>query len=175
MFFFRDNISRLLHSMINDEYNELQHMENTNNTTNTNNIVFSSRNLESYNIHSLLSDTITSFTSLFDNVDDIFVQVFTINTSALNNDDNNTFSFLDVFDTEYTTTFSQPVISIEDINNLHKRILTESIECYICLDKLLPGSCVTQLPCKHEYCFDCIKQWLNEYNTTCPICKKNVK
>jgi hypothetical protein len=82
-----------------------------------------------------------------------------------------------LFNTIYNTSFSSPssTISIEDINNLHKCILTESIECYICLDKLLPGSCVTQLPCTHKFCFDCIKQWLNEYNTTCPTCKKDVK
>jgi|APFre7841882793_1041355.scaffolds.fasta_scaffold40148_1 hypothetical protein len=187
-YLFRDNISRLLHSMINDEYVELQNREYGNNFTNTftindtNNLSFSSRNLESYNISSILSDTITSFTTLIDNTldnvfDNISIQVYTINTSDIlnNNDTISSFLFNTIYNTSFSSSYSPPTISIEDINNLHKCILTESIECYICLDKLLPGSCVTQLPCTHKFCFDCIKQWLNEYNTTCPICKKDVK
>jgi E3 ubiquitin-protein ligase RNF115/126 len=63
----------------------------------------------------------------------------------------------------YTPTFS--------LNTLKKVILTKTLECHICLDKLLPGSCVKELPCQHMFCVNCIDTWLQSYNSTCPVCK----
>ena len=43
--------------------------------------------------------------------------------------------------------------------------------CVICLcDYKLKQNVIT-LTCKHEFHFDCIKQWLDQ-NTTCPKCRK---
>ena len=55
-----------------------------------------------------------------------------------------------------------------------KLLIDQNVECYICLDTLLKGSCMRQIKtCKHMYCIDCIDQWL-KYHKTCPACKKEV-
>ena len=56
-----------------------------------------------------------------------------------------------------------------------KVLITEPSECHICLDTLLPGSCMRCLSvCNHRYCIDCIDPWLKHHNT-CPVCKQNVE
>lgn len=55
-----------------------------------------------------------------------------------------------------------------------KEIVKELRECYICLETLLPGSCMHRLnSCGHLYCIDCIAPWIREHRT-CPVCKANV-
>jgi Ring finger domain len=55
----------------------------------------------------------------------------------------------------------------------NQTIISAPMDCNICLDTLLPGSCVRRLSCKHSFCNDCISTWLNKHRT-CPICKKDV-
>ena len=62
-------------------------------------------------------------------------------------------------------------LSEKQISSIDKQILSETIECYICLDKLLPGSCVHVLRCGHRFCIDCIESWLSKYNKICPMCR----
>lgn len=70
------------------------------------------------------------------------------------------------------TTTILPLVNTID---LPQKILEHKNDCYICLDTLLPGSCVRQLPCGHFFCFDCIYSWLNEYHhTECPTCKNPI-
>ena len=58
--------------------------------------------------------------------------------------------------------------------NSTKKIITITTECSICLDTLLPGSCLRELNnCKHMYCIDCIDEWLKTHNS-CPVCKRTV-
>ena len=55
-----------------------------------------------------------------------------------------------------------------------KVLIDTNTECYICLDILLPNSCMRLLTtCQHKFCIDCIDKWL-ENNKTCPICKSSV-
>jgi Ring finger domain len=44
--------------------------------------------------------------------------------------------------------------------------------CYICLEDFMPGTCVTALPCGHEFC-QCVKRWLSS-NASCPICRARI-
>ena len=66
-------------------------------------------------------------------------------------------------------------LTVQEIEEYSDKLLIDkNIECYICLDTLLKGSCMRQFKtCKHMYCIDCIDQWL-KYHKTCPACKKQV-
>eukprot|EP00756_Hemistasia_phaeocysticola_P005668 Hpha_TRINITY_DN13449_c0_g1::TRINITY_DN13449_c0_g1_i1::g.131033::m.131033 len=74
-----------------------------------------------------------------------------------------------------------PPASEEDIANLQTVRLTfldlaqvdATKECMVCLDKFQKGTMVTKLPCKHAFCPDCIKEWLQRHGT-CPICRSEV-
>ena len=59
-------------------------------------------------------------------------------------------------------------------NNSTKILIKEPIECNICLDKLLEGSCMRRLNnCCHQFCVDCIDLWLHRCDS-CPLCKSPV-
>ena len=60
------------------------------------------------------------------------------------------------------------------LEHSEKVLIKINTECYICLDILLPNSCMRRLKiCEHKFCIDCIDKWL-ENNKTCPICKRNL-
>lgn len=46
-------------------------------------------------------------------------------------------------------------------------------ECSICMDEVLPGATVTELPCHHWFHGECIKAWLSEHDT-CPHCRQGI-
>ena len=46
-------------------------------------------------------------------------------------------------------------------------------ECSICMDEVLPGATVTELPCHHWFHGDCIRAWLTEHDT-CPHCRQGI-
>ena len=47
--------------------------------------------------------------------------------------------------------------------------------CSICIDEFEDGETIRVLPkCKHGFHFDCIKPWLTERQSCCPLCKTNV-
>jgi len=48
--------------------------------------------------------------------------------------------------------------------------MTEADVCTICLTELEAGERGTLDACEHAFCYECIRQWLNE-SSTCPSCK----
>lgn len=46
--------------------------------------------------------------------------------------------------------------------------------CAICLDDYSPKQYIKILPCLHYYHKHCIRQWLCERETTCPMCRSHV-
>ncbi|OMO60711.1 Zinc finger, RING-type [Corchorus capsularis] len=42
--------------------------------------------------------------------------------------------------------------------------------CMVCLEQLQVGSCVSQMPCSHDFHRDCIETWLKQSHY-CPICR----
>ena len=67
-------------------------------------------------------------------------------------------------------------LTIETIDALSSKvIIQESVECHICLDTLLEGSCMRKLTtCSHKFCIDCIDEWLRSHNN-CPVCKATLQ
>ncbi|OHF02545.1 hypothetical protein CORC01_02240 [Colletotrichum orchidophilum] len=56
--------------------------------------------------------------------------------------------------------------------------LTEIVEaetCPVCLDDLVAGRVVGQLPCGHVFCSACIELWLLKHAYTCPLCRFNLE
>lgn len=45
-------------------------------------------------------------------------------------------------------------------------------KCCICTKRLSNNIC--KLHCNHKYHINCIKKWMTEYNSKCPLCRKNV-
>ena len=59
-------------------------------------------------------------------------------------------------------------------NNSTKILIKEPIECNICLDKLLEGSCMRRFNnCCHQFCVDCIDLWLHRCDS-CLLCNVSV-
>ena len=77
-----------------------------------------------------------------------------------------------VFSDFLTPTVRTNGLSSDHIENVSSKIIIDgSIDCHICLDTLLQGSCMRQLTrCSHKFCVDCIDEWLHCHNT-CPVCK----
>ena len=72
-----------------------------------------------------------------------------------------------------STLQSQQGLSKSQIEEKSTKILiTETTDCYICLDSLLTNSCMRKInACEHKFCIDCIDEWLKN-NKSCPICKR---
>lgn len=47
-------------------------------------------------------------------------------------------------------------------------------QCPISLEDFKDGESILELPCGHYFCEDKIKEWLNK-NTTCPVCRFNLR
>ncbi|KAG7016485.1 E3 ubiquitin-protein ligase RING1-like protein, partial [Cucurbita argyrosperma subsp. argyrosperma] len=62
--------------------------------------------------------------------------------------------------------------AIEGLKNVEIDVRGELLigECRICLDELMNGMEVTQLPCDHFYHRECIVKWL-ETSHLCPLCR----
>lgn len=54
---------------------------------------------------------------------------------------------------------------------IHRRSMNFN-PCSICLDAFKEGDPISVLPCNHAFHYDCIKPWLGEANTCCPVCKR---
>ena len=55
-----------------------------------------------------------------------------------------------------------------------KRIGKSTRSCIICIEKFYKNEIVRFFPCKHYFHIDCLKNWFKT-NTTCPICRFDVK
>lgn len=65
----------------------------------------------------------------------------------------------------------------EYIKNNMKIILSREIinkntnqSCPICMDKFSRSSEIYVLPCNHNYCKECIEEWIKG-NSRCPLCR----
>eukprot|EP01062_Namystynia_karyoxenos_P059126 TRINITY_DN50558_c0_g1_i1.p1 TRINITY_DN50558_c0_g1~~TRINITY_DN50558_c0_g1_i1.p1 ORF type:complete len:403 (+),score=68.42 TRINITY_DN50558_c0_g1_i1:101-1210(+) len=47
-------------------------------------------------------------------------------------------------------------------------------QCAVCLEAFTPGLEVTRLPCRHLFCPECIRMWL-ERNASCPTCRGPIR
>ena len=48
-----------------------------------------------------------------------------------------------------------------------------NIECPICLNNIKNTDiCITN--CNHQFCYDCLKKWLEKKKDTCPNCRQNI-
>jgi len=49
-----------------------------------------------------------------------------------------------------------------------------SSTCGICLEPFAADALLTQLPCQHPFCTQCIEVWLTTCKSNCPICQTNI-
>ena len=63
-------------------------------------------------------------------------------------------------------------LELIEVSKFHLRQESNQ-SCPICRDPYEIGQTVTQLPCGHIYCPDCIKEWLSR-NRSCPMCRTEV-
>jgi hypothetical protein len=101
-----------------------------------------------------------------DNVEQIQDMNYIINifTNILQNTiQNNLGSFEDV----------KVTVKKEELNNLNKITVNEDEDktCNICLCEYKKGEEKIILKCNHEFHYECIKKWLEEYNYKCPVCR----
>ena len=45
-------------------------------------------------------------------------------------------------------------------------------ECPICFDDTTPKSIVMMKPCGHYFCYECVREWNDQGNQTCPMCRE---
>ena len=57
-------------------------------------------------------------------------------------------------------------IKYEDIDDQNK--------CNICLDTFEESSKILKLKCGHIFHYDCIKNWLQNHNNKCPVCREEI-
>ncbi|RIA90270.1 hypothetical protein C1645_737998 [Glomus cerebriforme] len=46
--------------------------------------------------------------------------------------------------------------------------------CSICLEELVDGETLRELPCSHLYHMECVDKWLTTKSSQCPLCKQDV-
>ena len=62
----------------------------------------------------------------------------------------------------------------ENINKLQKVVAGENLTCGICLENVVEGMIVKELPgCQHQFHEDCIDEWLRR-RALCPYCRREV-
>ncbi|KAH9152882.1 hypothetical protein AeRB84_004775 [Aphanomyces euteiches] len=49
---------------------------------------------------------------------------------------------------------------------------SERVSCTICLDEFSSNEMIKVLPCRHIYHRECIDEWFENGNNTCPMCKR---
>ncbi|KAJ4800637.1 E3 ubiquitin-protein ligase [Rhynchospora pubera] len=50
----------------------------------------------------------------------------------------------------------------------------EDAKCCVCLSRLQEGDIIKKLPCRHIFHQDCVDQWLDVCQKTCPLCRVSV-
>lgn len=53
----------------------------------------------------------------------------------------------------------------------YSAIETDETECSIMKEPFEPDTMVVHLPCKHVFCHEAIKHWLETESATCPVCR----
>jgi hypothetical protein len=102
-------------------------------------------------------------TNIFNNLINLFENYINIATEEI---------FDDLEDVKVTLTE-------DEFNKLNTTILDESIlnntQCTICLENLKLNEKLIILQCKHIFHRECIKYWLLNQSTKCPICRYEVR
>lgn len=114
---------------------------------------------------------------------DNLVDEININIQLSNNVMNTINSFVELFggqllnNTDYEDFVNLPTqkVTLKD-TELEEKLepVTTEIECGICKDKT-DKDVVKIKQCKHEFCKECIREWLTKYNVNCPMCRKDVR
>jgi hypothetical protein len=116
-----------------------------------------------------------------------FINSIPINNSV-NNEPNNGIlvsQLINVINNMSNNLFTNVLIPAEDVictldeeekEKLNKIILETKIDqkCNICLEDMIEGEEIVELPCDHTYHSTCIFKYLEEYNYKCPTCRKEV-
>lgn len=103
-------------------------------------------------------DISTVFRNIFSHMEN--EMIFSARTNIMSNFDN----------------FNEPVkitLSEHQYNEIQSEKV-ESGECHICLDEFKNTIC-KKLSCGHHYHDKCIKPWLTEQSTCCPVCRVDIK
>jgi hypothetical protein len=83
-----------------------------------------------------------------------------------------------LLDLSEPTTLEDVVIAADSnvLDQLNKYTLDTNIDtkCAICIDNLNETQIICELPCKHLFHDDCIKEHLTHYSNKCPICREQV-
>ena len=92
-------------------------------------------------------------------------------TNIINNMPNNIFNNVLMPTEDVLCTLDE-----EEKEKLNKFKLETKIDqkCNICLEEMIEGDEVVDLPCDHTYHSNCIFKYLEEYNYKCPTCRKEV-
>jgi len=45
-------------------------------------------------------------------------------------------------------------------------------ECPICFDDITDKTVIIMKPCGHFFCYECIRDWNDKGNQTCPLCRE---
>ncbi len=130
----------------------------------------------------LANDVIDRNINIIQNFDDNLDEI-NINIQLSNNVINTINSFVEIFggqlinNTEYEDFVDLPTqkVTLKEIE-LDEKLeqVTGEIECGICKDKT-DKNVVKIKQCNHEFCKECIKEWLTKYNISCPMCRKDVR
>lgn len=91
----------------------------------------------------------------------------------INNIDINNFDdFDDLFeDVKVTLTENE----FNNLNSFIEKFIPDNEKCTICLDNIKLNQELTQLKCKHKFHKTCIKYWLLNQSTKCPICRTELR
>ena len=99
----------------------------------------------------------------------IFDEVLNVLEDDIDNIIDGNYNFEDVKVTLSKEEFEKlKVVKTDDVENA----LTK--QCHICIEDYQSNEDLIYLDCKHYFHRDCIKKWLLESSSKCPICRKQV-
>ena len=119
------------------------------------------------NNHSF-NDNLDDNDYLYDDFDDLHINGYY--------DDDNDFDEYDDLNFEAKKGLSKIILNNMEISKMKnvEKLDTDKKKCTICLENYKNGDDSIALPCIHIFHAECIKTWLKN-NTTCPICKNEIK
>ena len=115
--------------------------------------------------------SITTFPIINNLVDENYNILDILNSLIINLNNNE-------FNIENNNDSDNVVITVDnnDYEKLNSKILTldHGSKCCICMSDMIKNEKVILLNCDHTFHYECITQYLKEYNYKCPICRAEV-